>query len=310
MSQWTLWLRDIAGAPPMERPAALVSVLATEGVAPCAAGTRMLVGTEDVRGSLGGGELEATALEQARAILCDPPGSWRITDHETGDGCPGRARLLVEHVDPAALGWLREVIDATPRSAVVTTLGPGRIDRHLAADTMPVRISARGPVPGVGGVLVERITQRRRPLYLFGAGHVGQAVARHLSGLPFSLAWFDPREDLAGIDGLTIVSEEEIAACALAAPQDAAVAIITGEHALDYLLAHTVLTRAEPVVFVGMIGSGNKRERFLSQLARDGVSDEALTRLCCPIGLAEVHGREPDIIAISVLAQLLGLPPG
>jgi xanthine dehydrogenase accessory factor len=214
----------------------------------------------------------------------------------------------VEHVDPSALGWLREVIDATPRSAVVTTLGVGRIDRHIAADTMPVRIPARGDMPGVGSVLVECITQRRRPFYLFGAGHVGQAVARHASGLPFSLAWFDPRAELAEIDGLTIVPEEEIADCAIAAPQDAAVAIITGEHALDYLLAHAVLTRAQPVAFVGMIGSGNKRARFFSQLERDGVSPEALALLQCPIGLPEVHGREPDIIAISVLAQILSLP--
>jgi xanthine dehydrogenase accessory factor len=303
MSQWTLWLRDIAGA----EPSALVSVLATEGAAPCGAGARMLVTSVETHGALGGGALEAEAVAQARAILADPPGSWRIADLALE---PGRARLLVEHVDSAALHWLREVIDATPRSALVTTLGPGRIDRHIAADTQPVRISARGAAPGVGAVLAERITQRRRPLYLFGAGHVGQAVARHAAGLPFSLAWFDTREELADIDGLVIASLEQLGDCVAAAPAEAAVAILSHDRDIDYLIAHAALMREAPVAFVGMIGSQSKRDRFFPQLKRDGVSPQALARLHCPIGLAEVHGREPDVIAISVLAQLLALPVG
>ena len=134
VSQWTLWLRDIASG----EASALVSVLATEGSAPRGAGTRMLVTADALHGTIGGGALEFRAIEQARAILAHPPGSWRVQDYPLGpllgQCCGGRVRLLVEHVDPAALGWLREVADATPRSALVTELGPDCVTRRIAAD--------------------------------------------------------------------------------------------------------------------------------------------------------------------------------
>ena len=168
-------------------------------------------------------------------------------------------------------------------------------------------MSARGALPGEGTMLVERITAHRTPLYLFGAGHVGQAIARHAAGLPFALAWFDTREELAGIDGVVVTPEDEIAHCVEEAPADAAIAILTHDHALDYGLALAALLRTDPVAFVGLIGSQTKKARFLSRFRADGVSDEALSRLHCPIGLDGVGGKEPDVIAISVLAQLLSL---
>ena len=310
MSQWTLWLRDIASA----QPAALVSVLATEGSAPRGAGTRMLVTAGELHGTIGGGALEFRAIEQARAILAHPPGHWRVQDYPLGpllgQCCGGRVRLLIEHVDPAALGWLRDVVDATARSALVTTLGAGQVERLIVPDTQPVALSARGPMPGEGSAFVERITTQRRPLYLFGAGHVGQAIARHAAGLPFALAWFDTREELAGIDGLTVTPEDEIAHCVEEAPADAAIAILTHDHGLDYGLALAAMLRPEPVAFVGLIGSQTKKARFFSRFERDGVVPEALSRLHCPIGIEGVGGKEPDVIAVSVLAQLLQLGAG
>jgi xanthine dehydrogenase accessory factor len=307
VSQWTLWLRDIA----QTRPAALVSVLATAGSAPRGAGTRMLVTAGEVHGTIGGGALEFRAIDQARAILSHPPGTWRMQDYPLGpllgQCCGGRVRLLVEHVDAAALDWLRDVADATPRSALVSTLGPGRIVRYIVPDTQPVAVLAGGPLPVEGAVLVERIAARRRPLYLFGAGHVGQAIAHHVTGLPFTLAWFDTREEQAGIDGVVVMSEDEIAHCVEEAPTDAAIVILTHDHGLDYGLALAALKREQPVEFVGLIGSRTKKARFYSRFERDGVTPEALARMHCPIGLEGVSGKEPDVIAISILAQLLSL---
>ena len=78
--------------------------------------------------------------------------------------------------------------------------------------------------------------------------------------------------------------------------------IMTHDHALDYrLIAAALGSRAR---FVGLIGSQTKRARFLSRFAADGVDAERLT---CPIGLPGIHGREPEVIAIATLAQLLML---
>ena len=303
MIDWLTWLRDIA---PHE-PAAMISVLASEGSAPRGAGTRMLVTAGAMQGTIGGGQLEYRAVEQARAILAHPAGSWRIQDYPLGpllgQCCGGRVRLLVEHIDLATLGW---IADAAEERVLVSTLTATGIDRHVSADTIPTALSARGPVPLAGTTFAEIVGRRRRPVYLFGAGHVGQAIARHATNLPFCLAWFDTRPAFEMIDGVAIVPEASIAACVAEAPADSAILILTHDHALDYQLTKAALER-HPVAFVGLIGSATKRARFDARLDREGIPAEARARLTSPIGIARVAGKEPDVIAISTLAQLLQL---
>lgn len=303
MIEWLTWLRDI----PAHQPAAMVSVLASEGSAPRGAGTRMLVTDDALYGTIGGGQLEYRAAEQARAILANPAGSWRVQDYPLGpllgQCCGGRVRLLVEHIDPSALDW---VVDAAEESMLVSTLSPGRIDRHISQNAMPSYPSARGDRPREGTTFTEIIGQHRRPVYLFGAGHVGQAIARHAENLPLRLAWFDTRPVFETISGVAIVAEAAIEQCVAEAPDDAAILILTHDHALDYLLTKAALERP-PVAFVGLIGSATKKARFLSRLEREAVSTDARKRLTSPIGIAGIKGKEPDVIAIATLAQLLQL---
>lgn len=302
MTQWIGWLRQ-RGA----EPCALVSVLATEGSAPRGGGTRMLVTAGGQHGTIGGGQLEYRAVEQARAILAHAPGTWRVQDYPLGpllgQCCGGRVRLLIEHLDPAALDWLH---DAEPGRMLETALAEGAVVRRIHARETATRQSARGERPDAGARIVEPVGERHRPFYLFGAGHVGQAIARHATGLPLQLAWFDTRPEFAEIDGVTVVAEEEIAHCVAEAPEDAALAILTHDHPLDYHLTLAALSRG-PLAFVGLIGSSTKIARFRSRLKADGIGEEALARLTAPIGVAGVKGKEPDVIAISVLAQLLQL---
>lgn len=302
MTQWVGWLRRLG-----PEPCAMVSVLATEGSAPRGAGTHMLVTAEGQQGTIGGGQLEFRAVEQARAILDLPEGAWRIQDYPLGpllgQCCGGRVRLLIEHVDPAALDWLH---DAEPGRMLETKLHEGRVSRTVFERETATRQSARGDRPDVGARFVEPVGERPRPVYLFGAGHVGQAIARHMTGLPLQLAWFDTRPEMAAIDGVTVMPEEEIAHCIEEAPADAAIAILTHDHPLDYHLTLAALSR-DPVAFVGLIGSSTKIARFRSRLKADGIDEEALARLTTPIGLPGVVGKEPDVIAIAVLAQLLQL---
>jgi len=304
MTDWLPWLRDASAA----GPAAMVSVLAAEGSAPRDAGTRMIVTGDRAFGTIGGGNLEFRALEQARAILGQPPGSWRVQDYPLGpllgQCCGGRVRLLVEHVDPARLSWIAAAAEGR---ALVTTLKRSHVERRVIDEFAPTLLSARGEGPREGSSFVETLGGRHRPIYLFGAGHVGQAIARHAASLPFRLAWFDSRPVFGSLDGVTIVAEKAMAQCIAEAPAAAAVVIMTHDHALDFQLTEAALGRA-PFAFLGLIGSTTKRARFLSRLERAGVADAARARLTCPIGLEGVVGKEPDVIAVAVLAQLLQLP--
>jgi len=301
--EWLTWLRDVAA----REPAALVSVLASEGSAPRGAGTRMLITASDLHGTIGGGQLEYRAVEQARSLLAHPAGSWRVQDYPLGpllgQCCGGRVRLLLEHVDPDTLGW---VADAAEDRVLVSTLTASLVQRHVSNDAVLTALSARGDRPREGATFAEVVGQYRRPLYLFGAGHVGQAIARHVENLPFRLAWFDTRPIFETISGVAIVAEASIDQCVAEAPDDAAILILTHDHALDYRLTRAALERA-PVAFVGLIGSATKKARFVGRLEREGLTGEARTRLTSPIGIAGVQGKEPDVIAIATLAQLLQL---
>lgn len=99
-----------------------------------------------------------------------------------------------------------------------------------------------------------------------------------------------------------LADEPASVACAGQTPPGAAVLILTHDHALDYRLTAAALS--SHAAFVGLIGSRTKRARFLSRLAAEGVE---AARLVCPIGLPGVTGKQPDVIAIAALAQLLSL---
>jgi xanthine dehydrogenase accessory factor len=303
VTDWLTKLPELAAS----EPVAMVSVLASEGSAPRGAGTRMLVTATGQSGTIGGGNLEYQAAQQARSILALPAGSWRVQDYPLGpllgQCCGGRVRLLVEHVDPAALGWLAQAASAR---ILITQLHPARIERQVCERAALTALPARGDLPAPGAEFAEVIAVRRRPLYLFGAGHVGQAVARHAANLPFQLAWFDTRPELEALPGVTIVDEPAITQCIAEAPEEAAVLILTHDHGLDYALTSAALARAR-LAYIGLIGSATKRARFVARWRHEGVSDAALARLTCPIGIAGIVGKEPDVIAVAALAQLLQL---
>jgi len=284
-------------------PAALVSVIGSEGSVPRGAGTRMVVTGADFAGTIGGGKLEKQAIDQARAILGEPAGSWRVQDYPLGpllgQCCGGRVRLLVEHLDPASSGWLDETGSA---GTLVSELQADRIARRVTEEAMPPTPPiARGDRPEAGAVLVERLGGNPRQLLLFGAGHVGRAIARACAGLPLSLAWFDTREEWA-MPGVVMLDEEDAVQCARTAGPQAAVAILTHDHAFDYRLTAAAL--AGEAGYIGLIGSKTKRARFLSRLAADGIDS---ARLTCPIGLTTVPGKTPEAIAVATVAQLLAL---
>ena len=77
-------------------------------------------------------------------------------------------------------------------------------------------------------------------------------------------------------------------------------------HDLDYRLTRAVLARGD-FRYLGLIGSRTKRRRFEGRLRDDGVTDAELTRLTCPIGIAELKSKAPAVIAVALAAELLKL---
>jgi xanthine dehydrogenase accessory factor len=274
----------------------------------------MVVTAGDTFGTIGGGALEWRLVEQARAVLALPEGAWRVQDYPLGpllgQCCGGRVRVLVERI--ADVEWMagRRIASVLGNGFItrhpsqgwdisVTARPPAARDPSLRWDDGAAGIAVRGPLPAVGFRFVEPDDAPRTPLMLFGAGHVGRAIAERMAGLPFDLAWFDSRPETDAI-GATVQDEDALVVCAGEAR--GYVLILTHDHALDYRLTAAALR--SQARFVGLIGSATKRARFVSRLIADGVDP---ARLTCPIGMAGIVGKEPAVIAIAALAQVLAL---
>src|SRR4051812_42939211 len=141
----------------LQGPAALVTILATEGSAPRGPGARMVVTETGLTGTIGGGALEHQAAEQARTILAHKPGSWRIQDYPLGpllgQCCGGRVRLLVEHLESVPDGDGPFEVTLSERIA----RRPLPLARHSNLDPGLRRgtIGARGPLPAAGDSFIE-----------------------------------------------------------------------------------------------------------------------------------------------------------
>jgi xanthine dehydrogenase accessory factor len=80
--------------------------------------------------------------------------------------------------------------------------------------------------------------------------------------------------------------------------------VLTHRHDLDLRITEAILRRGD-FGFVGLIGSRTKRQRFVHHFEARGIAADAIERMTCPIGLPGINGKEPEVIAAAVVAQLL-----
>jgi xanthine dehydrogenase accessory factor len=153
---------------------------------------------------------------------------------------------------------------------------------------------------------------------IFGVGHVGYELGRILSRIPMTLYLVDSRgEQLAAARLADVTSAvADVRAVHTPVPDSfigdlpagAHVFIMSHDHAEDFLLCHAALRRPD-LGRVGLIGSRTKWIRFRQKLAAEGFTDAEMDRIQCPIGLPEVSGKAPAVIAVSAAADLLRALP-
>ncbi|MGI8396912.1 xanthine dehydrogenase accessory protein XdhC [Agrobacterium deltaense] len=148
--------------------------------------------------------------------------------------------------------------------------------------------------------------EQQPAVFIFGAGHVGKALAEALSLLPLTLTVVETRENELHDLPVNIASVLTPMPEALVAkiPANGAAIIVTHDHALDFLIAKEALAR-DDLAYVGMIGSKTKRATFAHWLEREGEPISRLAKLILPIGGNSVRDKRPAIIAALVAAELL-----
>jgi xanthine dehydrogenase accessory factor len=162
---------------------------------------------------------------------------------------------------------------------------------------------------GLAERLLARIAAEEAALphvYIFGAGHVGHALAVALAPLPLHVTVVDTRrEALAGLPETVAATATALPeAVARGAPEGSSYCILTHDHALDFLIAGEALKRRD-APYVGMVGSKTKRARFATWFRAEGGSDADLDRLVLPIGAAGLGDKRPAVIAALAAAEIM-----
>jgi len=293
-----------------EGSAALVTLARVEGSSPRDAGARMVVRPSGgFHGTIGGGTLEFVALEAASEALRKGRGPARrrslALGPELGQCCGGRVEWRLETFDRHDLDDLSTfaMAESGALETLSARLGPdGRVQRTVALSASERRLARLAEASWT-----EPLGVLARAVYLFGAGHVGRALALALAPLPFAVRWIDPRRDAFPTHApanVTLIHAPEPAAELAGAPERALIVVMTHSHALDLEIVAEAL-RVERFGYVGLIGSATKRARFLSQMRAAGLTEVQLARLVCPIGVPGLESKDPAVIAASTAAQLL-----
>ncbi|MDX2005875.1 MAG: xanthine dehydrogenase accessory protein XdhC [Meiothermus sp.] len=266
------WFEHLARLTEQRVPLVMVTVVSVRGHAPREAGAKMLVTADGVFGTVGGGNLEATAVEKARAILGVGPGEMRqtlgrqpqtltlrLTDKADGpfgvQCCGGEVELLLE-----------PVFSSRPAVAV---FGVGHVGLALAK-VLSIFSIELWLVDSRAEMLAE---ERLEPLR-----HDQAELKVHHAPI---------------LDG--VVTD---------LPAGSLLLIMTHDHAEDLFVLETALRRAD-LGYVGLIGSSVKWANFRRKLKGQGFSDQDLARVTTPIGIPDIRSKAPEAIAVAVAAQLV-----
>jgi xanthine dehydrogenase accessory factor len=264
----TDWLATLAQRLESEPAVVRVVVAATRGSAPREAGACMLVGAAAVDGTIGGGNLEWKAIHIARDMLREPGAEAMRVDRFSLGATLGQC-----------CGGAVEL----------------RFERHAQADR-----------EALARRLIDEPRPRAMPLWLFGAGHVGNALVRVLESLPFQVTWVDGREGVfpESLPGNVSVLRSDVPESEVpSAPAEAFYLVLTHSHDLDYEILRAILRR-DDFSWLGLIGSDTKARRFRQRLAAQGMPPALIARVVCPIGIDGIDSKLPGAIAVSVAAQL------
>ena len=236
----------------------------------------LAVGTGGIIGTVGGGQLEFQAIDEARRLL-------RESVHGTKTQ-PGAGAEVLRYPLGPSLGQCCG----------------GEV--HLSYELV-----GHADVPA----LSHRLTPTLAPLALFGGGHVGKALVQVLGNLPVQVTWIDSRDEIfpaAVPDNVTCEHSDPVHAAVAQLAAQSQVIIMSFSHAedLDVVAACLQRQRAQgDLPFVGLIGSQTKWATFRHRLVARGFTDTEMAWVHCPIGMPGINSKEPEVIAVSVAAQIL-----
>ncbi|HHT25515.1 MAG TPA: XdhC family protein [Clostridiaceae bacterium] len=311
----------------------LVTVIASSGSTPRGSGARMLVGKKGrLAGTIGGGAVEYRSEQIAAEILerkRSGEHNFTLTKDDVenlGMICGGAVEVFFHYIpagDQATISLVNEVEKRFNQDQDIWLIsdiaGDGRLAIWSKASgsfgfdipeivlkslsRQPARIKAASI-----DMYAEQIASSGK-VYIFGCGHVGQALVPALASVGFRCIAADDRPEFADkslfpdAEDVLLVDLENIAEKIEIGPEDY-VCIMTRGHSHDTIVQAQVLRT--PACYIGVIGSKYKIAGVQAELRKQGFSKTDFARITTPIGLA-IKAETPAEIAISICAQMIEL---
>lgn len=317
-------LQEILRALEAEEPVELVSVLASSGSTPRGAGAVMAVFSDGrTRGTIGGGNVEYEAVSLAGDLLRAGKSALRdlrFTPGEASDMiCGGEMRLHFHFLPggPALAGLFRRLLEAAGEGE------NGWLLRRLeGAEVREMRAVTASEPALPQGLLGEKAVLREGwfalPViragfvYLFGGGHVSQALSPVLSAAGFRCAVWDDRPEFVSPERFPqaerfFLGPFETVSERLRITENDYVVIMTRGHRADYTVLSQVLRSGAR--YLGCIGSKRKLALCRDRLLEEGFTAEEYARVHAPIGLA-IGAETPAEIAVAVAAEMIAVRAG
>lgn len=325
------FIREIVHALEAGQSVELVSVLSASGSTPRGAGALLAVFPDgSTTGTVGGGNVEYEAVNLGRTLLRNGENALRSFRFVQGDAaslgmvCGGDVTLHFHHLpagDGETAAVLRALLDADGKNAdtwLVRRLEGERVTAMALADRagcrrlpeVPAEILRSRAVFRDGWFAVPVVRAGR--LYVFGGGHVSQALVPVAAAVGFRPVVYDDRPEFADkalfpLAEKTVCGVFEDLSQALTVTPDDYVVIMTRGHKADYeVLAQTLRSGAK---YLGCIGSKKKLAICRDRLLAAGFTAEEYARVHAPIGLA-IGAETPAEIAVSVTAELIAVRAG
>lgn len=315
----------------------LATVISSTGSTPRSSGAHMLICPQgEFYGTVGGGLIEAKVQETAAEFLAGETGAAALHFYELdntkagalGMSCGGSLTVLLERLTPDhhaefvqlkndvlkgnassrdayyvqdGDAWTRITADQLANAEYADALQTIRTSKEAASNTAPLLLNEQP---------LQYFSETYHPsatVIIAGAGHVAKPTAEvaHLAG--FSVIVLDDRDDFANAERfpnahVQVVNSLDDVLSEITVHKDCYVVIVTRGHEHDKTVLQQMLTT--PAKYIGMIGSKSKRDGLYERLRKEGVTDEAIARCHCPIGLP-LGGRTPEEIAVSIMAEII-----
>lgn len=307
----------------------LVSAVGGEGSAPRKIQSHMLVdGSGWVCGTVGGGAVEGNSIAYALQLLKEKASACKVFElydqasEDIGMVCGGKVSVHFQWVG-CDDNELHEIAEAAKNSLISgedawlivdvsrhrMSLSDGR--RLVGAEISQCvleNLSASGALFQIDGLqyYAEQLAYSDR-VYIFGGGHVAQALVPVLASVDFRCIVIEDREEFCRKElfphaaDVRLVMQQEWKT-GLHIERNDSICIMTRGHQND--LACQVFALQTQANYIGVIGSRRKVAFVNDQLRAMGFDEEQIARIVTPIGL-EIGAVTPAEIAISIAAQMI-----